>query len=487
PEPLGLAAIGDPETTHRFADIARQEYRAVGIVQALSPMADLATEPRWPRVLGTFGEDATLAKSQTRAYVTGFQSGEQGLSSKSVASVVKHWAGYGAAKDGYDSHSYYGRFATFPGNNFEEHLTPFVGAFEANVSGVMPTFSILQDLIHNGVEQEQVGGGFNEYLLKDLLRESYGFEGVILSDWSITKDCNDVCKLGIADGKIQDRENISTAWGVIDRSPEERYALALTAGIDQFGGIDSPMYLLKAVSSGLVSEDRLDLSVRRLLIQKFKLGIFEKPFVDETLAQDIVGKNSFQEQAKIAQAKALVLLENKENLLPLGDKPLKVFLYEIDADAAREAGFDPVSTPEAADLAIMRLTTPFEQNHKNYMFGRRHHEGNLAYLPGNPDYDAVKSASQQVPVIATVFLERPAILTSIQNDVSALIGNFGVSDQVLFRVLKGDAEPQGNLPIELPSSMEAVVNQSEDLPYDSESPLYAFGYGLRYGGLSNEK
>ena len=144
PEALGLAAMRDTAGMRRFGDIARQEYRAVGIHMALSPQADLATEPRWSRINGTFGEDADLARSLTRAYVAGFQHGSGGIDTAGVLTVVKHWAGYGAAKEGYDSHSYYGRFATFPGQNLEYHVRPFLGAFEANVAGVMPTYSILE-------------------------------------------------------------------------------------------------------------------------------------------------------------------------------------------------------------------------------------------------------------------------------------------------------------------------------------------------------
>lgn len=480
PEALGLAAIGDPELVRQFANIARQEYRAVGIVQALSPMADLATEPRWPRVAGTFGEDAELAKVLVGAYVEGFQNGDQGLGPDSVAAVVKHWVGYGAAKDGHDSHSYFGRFAAFPGNNFDYHMTPFEAAFDADVSGVMPTYSILENLVHEGESLEQVGAGFNRYLLTDLLRGRYGFEGVVLSDWAITLDCDPICVNGEVDGQIQDRNHMSTAWGVIELTQQQRYEKALYAGIDQFGGVEDPQSLIEAVTSGLVAESRLNESAHRILVQKFQLGVFENPFVDDALAREVVGNESFIAQAEAAQSRALVLLENKDDILPLSSTAQKVFLYGIDSEIAASLGFTVVENVEEADLAIVRLTTPYEQPHKNYMFGRRHHEGNLAFKAGNPEYDVVVNASAHVPVIATVFLERPAVMTPIQDSVAALIGNFGVSDKVLFEVLLGEAQPEGRLPIELPRSMAAVENQAEDLPFDTEAPLYPFGYGLSY-------
>jgi len=481
PEALGLAAIGDPALVRQFAETARQEYRAVGIVQALSPMADLSTEPRWPRVVGTFGEDAELAKTLVGAYVKGFQNGDQGLGSDSVATVVKHWVGYGAGKDGHDSHSYFGRYAAFPGDNFEGHIKPFEDAFSANVSGVMPSYSILENLEYKGEVLEQVGAGFNRFLLTDLLRDTYGFDGVVLSDWGITKDCNDICIYGEVDGQRQEIEHMSTAWGVIDLTARQRYAKALAAGIDQFGGVEDPQPLIDAVETGLVDEARLDLSVHRIMMQKFELGLFENPFVDEQRAVEVVGNETFMAEAEAAQARGLVLLENKGDLLPLtASDDKKLFLFGIDPEVAASFGFSVVDDPKDADLAILRLHTPWEQPHQNWVFGRRHHEGNLAFNPDNPEYQVVMQASEHVPVIATVFLERPAVMTSIQGNVDALIGNFGVSDKVLLSVILGQAEPEGRLPIELPSSMAAVEAQKEDLPYDSESPLYPFGFGMSY-------
>src|SRR2546426_12023111 len=170
PEALGFAAIDDTALTRAFGDIARQEYRAVGIHMALSPQADLATEPRWPRVAGTFGEDADLAGRQVRAYVIGFQHGANGVDSTGVVTVVKHWVGYGAAKDGWDSHTYYGRFATFPAHDLEYHIRPFLGAFAAHAAGVMPTYSILEGASWDGRPIEPVGAGFNRQPLTDMLR-----------------------------------------------------------------------------------------------------------------------------------------------------------------------------------------------------------------------------------------------------------------------------------------------------------------------------
>jgi beta-glucosidase len=124
PESLGFAALNDVRLMQRFGDIARQEYRAVGIHLALSPQADLATEPRWSRITGTFGEDAQLAKRMVQAYIIGFQNGAKGLNKDSVITVVKHWVGYGAQPEGFDGHSAYGKYNVFPKNNFAYHIIP---------------------------------------------------------------------------------------------------------------------------------------------------------------------------------------------------------------------------------------------------------------------------------------------------------------------------------------------------------------------------
>ncbi len=199
PETTGLAAISDSALTLRYADTVRREYVAVGIREALSPQADLATEPRWARLNGTFGEDADVAKAQVEAYVEGMQDGKTGLNPNSVVTVVKHWVGYGAQKDGWDSHNYYGRYSALTDALLPIHIKPFLGAFESKVAAIMPTYSILENVHLNGRLTEQVGVGFNKQLLTDLLRGKYGFKGVIVSDWGITSDCDEYCRNGMPD------------------------------------------------------------------------------------------------------------------------------------------------------------------------------------------------------------------------------------------------------------------------------------------------
>jgi len=484
PETLGFAALGDTALMKRFGDVARQEYRAVGIHMALSPQADLATEPRWSRINGTFGEDADLAGRLVGAYVAGFQHGTRGVDSVGVQTVVKHWVGYGAAKEGFDSHNYYGRFATFPGANFEYHVRPFLPAFAANVAGVMPTYSILEGATWDGKPIEAVGAGFNHQLLTELLRGRYRFRGIVLTDWAVTNDCEDRCRGGAPAGQRPSFADLGMPWGVEDRSMRARFVQAVKAGVDQFGGTERADMLIDAVRAGELTEARLDSSVQRILTGKFALGLFENPYVEPSEAARRVGTDAFRSEALNAQRRALVLLENQGGILPLRAKAnntaLRVYLRGISPEVATQRGWTVVTDPKQADVAIVRLTAPFETLHPQYVFGAMQHEGNLAFRDGEPEYEAFKQVSSVVPTVVTVYLDRPAILAPLKERARAVIANFGVSDVALLDVLVGRGKPEGKLPFELPSSMDAVLAQKSDVPHDSPRPLYPLGFGRRY-------
>lgn len=484
PETLGLAAIGDTALVRRFGDIARREYRAVGIHMALSPQADVATEPRWGRISGTFGEDADLARRMVHAYVEGFQHGVRGVDSAGVAAVVKHWVGYGAARDGFDSHGYYGRFASYGPSagttNLMYHIRPFLGAFDANVAGVMPTYSILQGATWDGRPIEQVGAGFNRQLLTDMLRTKYGFRGIVLTDWAITNDCAKRCREGAPPGQRPSFDDLGMPWGEEDVPMRTRFVTAVRAGVDQFGGSERADMLIDAVRARELSEARLDSSVVRVLTQTFALGLFEDPYVDTAVAARTVGSADFRDAGLDAQRRALVLLENTGAMLPLRRPELRVYLRGIAPEAALREGWSVVTDPAQADVAVMRLAAPFQQLHPGYVFGQFLHEGSLAFNDSNPGFAEFERVSAKVPTIAVVYLDRPAILTPIKAHARALIASFGARDEALLDVLAGRARPEGKLPFDLPASMSAVLAQRSDLAHDIPHPLYRFGYGLRY-------
>jgi beta-glucosidase len=477
PEPTGFAAINDPALTRRYADTVRREYMAVGIREALSPQADLATEPRWARLNGTFGEDADVARTQVEAYVEGMQNGKTGLTPDSVVTVVKHWVGYGAQKDGWDSHNYYGRFSAITNAELAYHIKPFLGAFDAHVAAVMPTYSILENVSVNGQPLEKVGAGFSKPLLTDLLRDTYGFKGVVVSDWGITSDCNPACRDGVAAGQKPGTEDIAMSWGVMEMSRADRFAKAINAGVDQIGGTEDVSALLEAEKSGKLSEARMREAAKRILVQKFAIGLFENPYVDATAAKEAVGNQSSLKAGEEAQKRAMVLLENRRSSVPIR-RGTKVWLFHIAPDEAKARGLVVVDTPAQAEVAIIRAETPSEKLHPGYFFGSGQHEGRLNLQPGDPAYDALLQCGK-TPAVMTVYMDRPAILTDVKEKVAALYADFGVSDASLLDVLMGNGKAQGHLPFELPSSMEAVTAQRSDVPHDSIKPLYPYGYALK--------
>ena len=474
PDPLGFGAIGDPGVVRAFADIARQEYRAVGIHEALSPQADLATEPRWSRMTGTFGSNPALVSPLVAAYVEGFQHGPDGVARDGVMAIVKHWVGYGAEPNGFDAHNYYGRIARLDDRSFAEHVAAFDGAFKANVAGVMPTYPILEGVTVDGAPLEQVGAGFNRQLLTGLLRGTKGYRGIILSDWAITNDCGPGCR---APDKPQGVQDIAMPWGVETLSEAQRFEKGIVAGLDQFGGVDKPAAIIAAVRAGRIAEARIDDSVRRIMIAKFEQGLFDDPYVDPAAAERFAARPEHQHMADAAQRRSQVLLENRSGVLPLTGKR-RVFVYGLSPDAVAAKGFTVVARPEDADVAIIRLEAPSEMLHPNNFFGSRQKEGRLDFRSGDAGYEALKTASAHVPTIVSVYLDRPAILTNVRDKAAVLLANFGVSDAALMDVLTGRASASGRLPFELPSSMAAVSAQDPAVPDDSAKPFYAVGAGI---------
>jgi len=215
---------------------------------------------------------------------------------------------------------------------------------------------------------------------------------------------------------------------------------------------------------------------RRIMISKFELGLFDHPFVDPAAAVRIVGNADFRAAADDVQRRAQVLLKDSD-LLPL--RPgTRVYVHGLDAATVRAHGLLVVDQPDQAQVALFRLTTPSEVLHPNHFFGSRQKEGRLDFRDGDPDYEALKAAAAKTPVIASIYLDRPAILTNIRDLTAVLLGNFGASDDALLDVLMGKARAEGHLPFELPSSMAAVKAQQPGRPDDSAAPLYPVGFGI---------
>ncbi len=455
PSQLGFAAGRDASMLEAFGKIAAAEYRAMGFTTALHPMSDMATEPRWARNFGTFGSNAELSAEMTVAYMKGFQG--EGLSDQSVMTMVKHFPGGGPQLDGLDPHLKSGESQVYPGDHFDYHLAPFIAAIENDMRVVMPYYGI-----PTGQTDEDVAMAYNRYILTDLLRDQLGFEGVICTDW------------GVVTGRI---------WGVEPLTVEERYLKSIEAGVDQYGGESDPEYVVDLVNQGVISEGRIDESVRRILRNKFDLGLFETPFVDEAEVNALVNLPEYVSLGMTAQRNAVVLLNNESRALPLAAKT-RIFVDGLDPSIAAKYG-TVVDTPDDADVVLLFLNTVFNGNQPagtdstfDQMMASRFPDTNLAF---SEEILAKASSYSDVSQLVTlVDLNRPAVLTELKDMSGALLGTFGVSDEAMLDIVFGRHNPVGKLPFELPSSMAEVEAQLEDVPDDTANPLFPFGWGLGY-------
>lgn len=465
PESIGLAAIRDADLVRKFADIARQEYLAIGLRGSLHPQVDLSTEPRWARIGTTMGEDANLTAELVVAYIEGFQGGAE-FGHKSVSTVTKHFPGSGPVEDGEDSHFTYGKNATYPGNNFEQHLIPFKAAIKAGTRQMMPYYSRPM-----GTKYEEVASGMNKGIVTDLLRNELGFEGIVVTDWGL-----------VTDAVIAGQDMPARAWGAENLTEIERAAKILNAGADQFGGEQRYDLILQLVGNGTIPESRIDSSVRRLLREKFILGLFDNPFVDPEWAETLVGNPAFAAAGKEAQRKSFTLLTNNDTVLPLShtqSKTLKFYTEGLNTTLLAERCIQTVNSTADADMALIRLRAPYEPRPGG--FEKNYHSGSLQFNATEQARQAAIYAA--VPSIVDIYLERPAAIPEIAQQAKALLGNYAASDDAFLDVIFGvdGASPMGKLPFDLPRSDAAVEASREDVPFDTVDPVFRFGEGLRYG------
>ncbi|WP_237563670.1 glycoside hydrolase family 3 protein [Halalkalibacter okhensis] len=556
PESLGIAATFDPEISRRFGSIASKEYRALGLTTALSPQVDLATDPRWYRFVGTFGEDPALSTDMGRAYIDGFQTstGEKEVSEgwgyESVNAMVKHWPGGGSGEGGRDAHFGYGKYAVYPGDNFQTHLIPFLeGAFKLEgktkkASAVMPYYTISYD--QDPVNGEDVGNSYNSYIINDLLRKKYGYDGVVCTDWLITADEPD--NVDQFAGK---------PWGVEKGyTVAERHYKLLMAGVDQFGGNNEVQPVIEAYYMGVAEHgeaymrQRFEDSAIRLLKNIFRAGLFENPYLTIEESEKTVGNSQFMEEGYEAQLKSVVLLKNKNNILPLkkgktvyipkryiaasedwfGNPVPEKYDYPVNIDVVKKY-FNITEKSEEADFGLAFITNPDNQFNpeSGTGFSRADVEaGGNGYVPislqygtytakyareksiaGNRSYKEktmtpanttdlemiieLKKEMHGKPVIVSLLMNKPAVVEEFEQDVQAIVANFGVQDQVIFDILTGESEPSGLLPMQLPANMRTVEEQNEDVPHDmecykdSEGNVYDFAYGLNWQGVIEDK
>ena len=462
PGELGIAAMRDLQLTREFAEIAAKEWVAVGLRKGYQYMADLATEPRWGRISGTFGENADLASDIVREITLGFQ-GDR-LGPHSVALTTKHFPGGGPQIDGQDPHFDWGKDQHYPGNNFEYHLKPFQAAIDAGTSAIMPYYAKPVN-----TEYEEVAFAYNKGVITNILREKMGFTGIINSDT----------------GPI-----FMMPWGVEDMDLIDRYQKALMAGVDIFSGTADPQILLETVQSGKVSEARIDESVKRLLKEKFELGLFENPYVREAAADSIAGHPDFQKKADLALRKSIVLLKNDASLLPIksgskiffethfdngrSDQPRKVVLPENNI-----WNVDFVNNSDDADIALLWLIP-----NNGGLFRSKGDPIDISISKNNINVEYVNDIKSKVPTIIVISFTSPWIIEEINDEnTETVLATFGTSTDALLDIVCGKYNPTGKMPITIPISKEAVENNRSDIPGYQESEEYAlfkFGDGLGY-------
>ncbi|GAE85078.1 glycoside hydrolase family 3 protein [Bacteroides reticulotermitis] len=549
PDGLGLAATFDPTIVQQFGKIAAQEYRALGISTALSPQIDLGTEPRWYRISMTFGESPQLTTDMGRAYIDGFQTSygqdeiKDGWGYKSVNAMVKHWPGGGAEEGGRDGHWAFGKFAVFPGNNLESHIKPFTeGAFKLSgktgmASAVMPYYTITYNQAKDGTN---LANGFSKYIITDLLREKYGYDGVVCTDWLITGN------EGVTPDDFKGKP-----WGVEDKTEAERHYIALMAGVDQFGGNNVMEPIIEAYQMGIKTHgkkfmrNRFEQSAVRLLKNIFRLGLFENPYLDPQESANVVGNPDFMQAGYNAQLKSIVLLKNKEQILPIREKKT-VYIpknyypavkdwwglwsepsleYPVDMELVKRY-YNVTENPQEADFSIVFVSSPYSNNDGGgYDISDRQSGGN-GYVPislqyntytavdarensiaaGDPVIDptitnrsykgksvnvsnaadlstilTTRSQMGSKPVIVVVNLARPMVFHEFESKADGIIARFGISEQAVLDVVSGKFEPSGLLPLQMPANMSTVEKQLEDVPFDMECHQDSEGNSYDFG------
>ena len=474
PGQLGLAAAQDSSLITQFAEIARREWRASGIRKIYGYQVEVATEPRWRRISGTFGESPDLSAEYTWALVRGFQGPV--ISSESVVHTIKHFPGDGPVHLGLDPHGEAGQWAVYPteGSLYKYHLPPFQAAFDAGVSSLMSYYNRPNNALSvpqlKGLPFEEVAGAYNKAIITDLPKEM-GFKGYVNTD------------SGILSGM---------AWGVQELSMEERYAKAVGAGSALFSDVNDPAPLISAVQKGLLSEEDLNPHVKSLLTEIFALGLFENPYVDPAVARQIAEDPGSDAAAYEAHKRSIVLLRNS-GVLPLsGDRKVYIEAFSGNSSESATRSFKELAAksvtvadrPSQADVAFVWVMPG------TYEISAE--EGVSINLDKNTGIDVkrIKEIESALPTILIIDFSNPWIINEIEPGAAAVLGTFGVKGEALLDVIYGRFSPTGKLPLTIPKDQEAVRKNASDVPgyaenfdyvyTDKDGKAYTFGFGLSY-------
>ena len=538
PTPLGLAATFDPEVARRFGETVSREYRALGFGTALSPQADLASDPRWRRVPGTFGECPELVTAMTRAYIDGFQTtpgSQDGWGALSVNCMVKHWPGGGCGEAGRDAHLSIGKYAVYPGDNLEGQIRPFTeGAFRlagptGKAAAVMPYYTVPWGRNPSGI---CVGNSYDAFIVDSLLRRRSGFEGIVCTDWGITSNYNG--------------DPLTTAgkcYGVEHLDVPQRIALIWEAGVDELGGYvgladkTAAYAILKEYLGERQAAAAIKASAKRVLESFFRIGLFENPYSDVREAVATLTDPALHAAGAEAQRKSIVLLKNHGGVVPLKDG-LRVYVpqrhipgvysmtgrlkkpaytgYSIDTAVVAQH-YTIVSSPSEADFALVAIGEPvpgtgysrtegylpISLQYTPYMAStaravsiaggdlaeasaNRSYRGKAVHTENSGDLDLVrdtKALMGERPVVVLASASR-AFIPEFEPWADALLLAFGVRSAAYMDVLSGAFPAGGRLPVQMPADMLTVEAQAEDVPMDmdcwrdADGNAYDVGFGL---------
>ena len=464
PDEINQGAANDAELVAELNRVLKEELMAVGVRMALSPDADLITDPRWGRNQECYSEDTEVVQNLIKAAVKALQ-GENGVDENSVVATVKHFPGAGAQTGGVD-----GTPLTISEDSLELHLAGFKAGMEAGAAAVMPygysTVPYLGgDAVDNSADQSAV-------VMTDLLRGQLGYEGIIQTDWGLN------------------------------------FSGAANAGADILGGagVRSTRQVVDEVPAEKITE-----ACRRILVLKFKMGLFENPYVDEDAAEEIIGSEAHRAVAKEAAVKSFTLVKY-ENAVSLEGQKFIVAGTLAEDLRCLSSGWTAKEPVELKGTTILQaLKNKAGEENVTYIADAAEVPADLSGVTAvvvvgekSGTHDPAWGAStlefpeEQVKLInaldkaganvtAVVVMNRAYVLTPVTEaaDSVLLVYRPGVTcgAEAVADCLFGETEITGRLPFQIPATMESVLAQREDMPKDIESPLYEYGFGIDAEGF----
>jgi len=508
---VGAAVMGDGnfDLVYDMADTDRKMMKAAGQEIMYGPQVDIATDPRWPRNSGTYGERPDITSGIIKELVRGYQNGEDGLKEGSVVLTVKHFPGDGPAENGFEPHVPIGQWRLYPtdGSMEKYHLPPFQAAFDMNASAIMPDYSRVgtdgrsKPQYYKGklTSTEEVPSTYSKELITDLARDVMGFKGYINSDSGITT--------------VQ-------IYGVEHLSVPERYAKAISAGTDVIGGNSDVENIIAAVEKGYLSKEELDRANYNRLLSLFQVGRVDNPYLDPDHADKVREENfeGAKKAAYVANQKSVVMAKNHNSVLPMqkgkkvyiecfeGVDPGAALAQSMGAGVAGEGallkqltglfeakGYVVVETPEEADYAYLHVwprsngmifyqyAMPVIEMVDNQLFEEREvnksqkKTGKMVPITTLKDVDKIKEISELVhanggKVIATCVVCNPWLLDKLEPYVDGLTFQYTVSPVAMgnalgaqLDVLSGDYNPTGKMSLTMVSCMDVIAITEKEI------------------------